>query len=100
MNLLAMAWRGQERLWRAYWLLGIPFSLLGAIYAIGFSRGSEHHILILGFSLLLTAILVFWSVAVWRCSNNVESKFWGLAARVVVVVNLAAFALEWFKAFA
>jgi hypothetical protein len=82
---------GRERLWKAYWLLG----LVGAVYftivrlATGVGAFPEP------VGLTLEALYaLYYAVSIWNCAFNVESPLWGYLARLTVVVGLVGMALE------
>jgi len=78
------AWRGQQPLWKVFWLYGVATSsVLIAIYAFAFSveRVALRQILVLCF-----APYTAWTlVSVWRCANNAREQFWGMLARFLTV---------------
>ena len=91
-------WRGQERLWKAFWLFGIVgFSVLGT--AVGLVRG-----VVLDSQMWIGVGLIFWGlalvaalayqvwvcVAIWRGAFNVGWKGWGYVSRGVVVLQAVA----------
>ena len=76
------AWRGQQPLWKVFWLYGVAASCaLIAVYVFAFllDRVEIRQILVLCFAPYTAWILV----SVWRCSNN--EKFWSLLARLLIV---------------
>lgn len=76
------AWRGQQPLWKVFWLYGIATSCaLIAAYAFAFlfERVALRQILVLCFAPYTAWILV----SIWRCSNN--ENFWSLLARLLTV---------------
>lgn len=73
------AWRGQQPLWKVFWLYGVATSCaLIAIYVFAFlsERAALRQILVLCFAPYTAWILV----SIWRCSNN--ESFWSLLARI------------------
>ena len=78
------AWRGQQPLWKVFWLYGVATSCaLIAIYAFAFifEHVALRQILVLCFAPYTAWILV----SVWRCANNAREQFWGLLARLLTV---------------
>lgn len=76
------AWRGQQPLWKVFWLYGVATSCaLIAIYVFAFlsERAALRQILVLCFAPYTAWILV----SIWRCSNN--ESFWSLLARLLMV---------------
>lgn len=78
------AWRGQEPLWKVFWLYGVATSsLMIAIYVFAFvvERVALRQILVICF-----APYTAWTlVSVWRCANNAREQFWGMLARFLTV---------------
>jgi hypothetical protein len=88
-NLVLRIWRGEERLWKVYWLVAILggwalSTLIGAMVRTGFLN-----------DLLGLAVLVIFAgycgVGVWRCAFNVQRVIWGYAARTIIAVSLIYF---------
>jgi hypothetical protein len=89
MGWIIRAWRGEERLWKVFWIYG--FLLAG-----GISTVAE----IIKITLGVKAYLFFWiprvfyfiwlAVAEWRCAFNASTQFWGYLIRIGVVMSLLA----------
>ena len=78
------AWRGQQPLWKVFWLYGVATSsVLIAIYVFAFyvERVALRQILVLCFAGYTAWILV----SVWRCANNAREQFWSLLARFLTI---------------
>jgi hypothetical protein len=78
------AWRGQQPLWKVFWLYGVAASsVLIAVYLFGFlvERVALRQVVVLCFAPYTAWILV----SVWRCSHNTREQFWGLLARLLTV---------------
>jgi hypothetical protein len=78
------AWRGQQPLWKVFWLYGVAVSgALIAIYLLAFvvDAVALRQILVLCFVPYTAWILV----SIWRCSNNVREQFWRVVARFLTV---------------
>ncbi len=88
-NLVLRIWRGEERLWKVYWLVAVLggwafATLVGSMVRTGFLYD------LLGLALL--AIFAAYSgVGVWRCAFNVQRVIWGYAARTIIAVSLVYF---------
>jgi hypothetical protein len=95
------AWRGQERLWKIWWLVGVPLRIIGpilvAFIADEFGAGSPFVVLIA--SLVLLVAYLAWCVMAWRNALNVENMIWASVARVIIVLGLLFTAFDWIKAF-
>ena len=78
------AWRGQQPLWKVFWLYGVAVSwVLIATYLFAFLAEAValRQILLLCFIPYTAWILV----SIWRCSNNVQQQFWRTLARLLTV---------------
>ncbi|GIK81450.1 MAG: hypothetical protein H3C55_13400 [Pseudorhodoplanes sp.] len=74
------AWRGQQPLWRVFWLYGVAVSgALIAVYLFAFLADAValRQILVLCFIPYTVWILV----SIWRCSDNVREQYWRMLAR-------------------
>ena len=93
-------WDGEQKLWKAFWLLGFIFQILFFYFLlfllyVGMLLKLTWSIKITVF--LLSNIYTVWIlVSIWNCAYNVESKFfwffnkriWGDIARLIVVLNV------------
>lgn len=88
-------WRGDERLWRAFWLfwfaggwaVSVVVSLL--VQSVGLPP--------LAAIALLMLYTVWAGVAVWRCAFNVKTRFWGYLARGIILVFVALLIVRSFE---
>ena len=87
-------WNGEQKLWKAFWIIGIIGRILLASFVIFFailgkSLGLTWSITILSF--ILVIIYILWSfVSIWKCAFNVKNKTWGYAARIFISADLIA----------
>jgi hypothetical protein len=89
-------WRGEERLWKAFWL----FDVIGAMavaFAVTLVKG-----VVLDSLMWIGVGVIFWGLAViaalayqtwvyvsvWRCAFNVGWKGWGYICRLLAVVGV------------
>jgi len=79
-------WRGEERLWKAFWFIGILggwlFTTLVKNLVVQGWLG------ILPQILLLVSYSIYSGVAIWRSAFNTAWVGWGYAARGVIVLSL------------
>ena len=78
------AWRGQQPLWKVFWLYGVAASsALIALYLFAFlvDAVALRQIFVLFFAPYTAWILV----SIWRCSNNVREPFWRMLARFLTI---------------
>jgi hypothetical protein len=81
MNLLAKMATGQIALWRVFWLIGTPLSVVWDISGAAMVFGSGiHDLLAVGFIIaaftLATLALPFVAWAIWRSASNYPRKVW------------------------
>jgi len=78
------AWRGQQPLWKVFWVYGVATSAaLIALYIVAFyiERVALRQILLPCFAVYTAWILI----AVWRCAHNTREQFWSIVARFLTV---------------
>ena len=85
-------WDGEQKLWKAFWLLGFIFQILFFYFLlfllyVGMLLKLTWSIKITVF--LLSNIYTVWIlVSIWNCAYNVKNKIWGDISRVIVVLNV------------
>ena len=85
-------WDGEQKLWKAFWLLGFIFQILFFYFLlfllyVGMLLKLTWSIKITIF--LLSNIYTVWIlVSIWNCAYNVKNKIWGNLSRVIVVLNV------------
>ena len=83
---------GEQKLWKAFWLLGFIFQILFFYFLlfllyVGMLLKLTWSIKITVF--LLSNIYTVWIlVSIWNCAYNVKNKIWGDISRVIVVLNV------------
>ena len=91
-NFLLSYWNGEQKLWKAFWLMGFVFQILFLYFLLvllyfGVLIGLTWSIKVTIF--LLSNIYQIWIlVSIWNCSNNVKKEIWGFIARVIVILNV------------
>jgi len=84
-----------EKLWRVWWLLGIPVAWAASALVIGAelarNAGSEGWGSAL--DVLRLAIYWYWMHAAWKCSRNVDQAWWTPLSRALLAVGLVAHAM-------
>lgn len=78
-SFLVRCWRGEEKLWKAYWGLGLIWVVATIVEWL------SHAVL------LLVVVLPLWfilCVSVWRCAPNSSHWFWRVLARALVVFGV------------
>lgn len=92
MEILRRAWRGEERLWKVWWLIGIPQSVLLVLLYVKFLAGKTPSTVYLAALVLYPVIYFAWVRMAWLCSPNVKHGIWAAASYVMIVfgvLNLA-----------
>ena len=91
-SLLLSYWNGEQKLWKAFWIMGFVFQILFFYFLlflsyIGFLFGLTWSIKVIIF--LISNIYTIWIlVSIWNCAYNVQNKIWGDLSRVIVVLNV------------
>lgn len=80
-------WRGEERLWRSFWLLGISIMVLGLLLVpilllLGLSSGQIKSAI----PVFFLPLYGFWIVAVWRSAFKSSHWIWAIVARAYAVI--------------
>jgi hypothetical protein len=103
--MLLKAWRGQERLWKVWWLLGVPlhvvwWTLYIDLWLSGLAPESFLLITVWVWPVLRALLIAYaalylaWCFVAWRCAGNAGRRIWSIAARVLIGVGLGSFAIE------
>jgi len=91
------ALRGEEKLWRVWWLGGIPAGCItGALILVAeHLRASGASAWGWGDACDVARFLVYvaWFMLAWRCSRNVDSVAWTPLARGALLVGLVLSAI-------
>jgi len=84
-----------EKLWRVWWLWGIPVAWAASALVIGaeFARLSGYHRLGDAVDIGRLAIYWWWMRIAWSCAGNVANPVWSPVSRAILVLGLTANAL-------
>lgn len=87
MGWLGRAWRGEERLWRVFWIYGVLFGIILNVinHIAGMFLGASVAVPYLVIGVIHSIWLV---VALWRCAFNAEWRIWGYVIRILNVMCL------------
>jgi hypothetical protein len=89
--------RGDERLWKVWWLAGIPLACVTAalVLAAQYLRGLGTWAWGWGDACDAARLLVYlaWAHLAWRCSRNVERAAWTPLARGALSAGLVLSAM-------
>ena len=106
LQFLKNSWRGNSELWRVYWLVYFPISLINRtiekFYFHDEAFTQSQAIACLIFYVWWIGVTIWCVVAIWRCAYNVKSKGWGHVARFICILNIlfiAAALIEFIKIF-
>lgn len=78
------AWRGEERLWKVFWIYGVVVS--SGVVGVYIAAFDDAHVLLRQILLPCFAAYTAWIlVSVWRCADKTEEKLWGTLARFLTV---------------
>jgi hypothetical protein len=91
---VSLAFRGEEKLWKVWWLAGIPLACMTGALVIAAERVRGLGTWAWGWGDACDAmrLLVYlvWFMLAWRCSKNVQIPVWTPLARVVLLSGLLA----------
>jgi hypothetical protein len=93
LSFLGRAWRGEERLWKVWWLLGLVLGVLGMLLRQALVEGVPTQEALASFMPMLAASALFapylvWCKMAWSCANNVDWKYWGIIAKILIALGL------------
>jgi hypothetical protein len=83
---IAQCWRGEERLWKIFWVVGVGIAVIGKA-ALYFGSNKAPMIWWILIFALAVPVKVWWIVSVWRCSKNTDKKTWTWLSRSVVTID-------------
>lgn len=91
------AFRGEEKLWRVWWLAGIPVGCVIGVLVLAAERLRALGTWAWGWGDACDAArflaYLAWFFVAWRCSRNVERAAWTPLARVALAVGLVLSAI-------
>ncbi len=92
---LHRALSGEERLWRVWWLWGIPVGFIVSAVTIVAEMARDGGWNASGDLLDAVKVLVYaaWLVAAWRCAPNAERALWRIGTRVLVALGVVLVAV-------
>ena len=91
-NFLLSYWNGEQKLWKAFWLMGFVFQILFLYFLLvllyfGVLIGLTWSIKVTIF-LLSNIYQISILVSIWNCAYNVRNKTWGHLSRSIVILNV------------
>lgn len=94
MQIISRAWRGEEKLWKVFWLLLVP----GDIVLGMLDRVVQGHGIIAeqASNAVFYAYTIWVLTSCWRCAFNVRQKLWGYVARAMAAILLVLTVLSLF----
>jgi hypothetical protein len=84
LNFFEACWHGKERLWKAYWLLGLA---AGVIFKLA-DLPTNLSVQVTLFFLIVMPVQILWWVSVWRCAFRCSHWVWAIIARWVVAISV------------
>ncbi|CAG9232798.1 conserved hypothetical protein [Paraburkholderia tropica] len=88
--MLIKAWRGQERCWKVWWLMGLPYGLVAGFILRACVQAEVSTLMLLAVVMLYAAGLFLWMVCAWRCAPNVKTSVWTPTSRMLIVLQTVA----------
>ena len=83
-NFFISCWYGNEKLWKAFWLLGFLTFFIAVLFAVVLK--SREAYLIFGF-LIQLPMTIFWLISTWRCAPNSKIIFKYFARGIVILIT-------------
>jgi hypothetical protein len=101
-SFLQRAWRGEERLWKVWWLLGTPLAMVnraifGLLEGLAEAEYSVSYGTWLGALVLSSATYFAWCNMAWGCAKNVDRKIWGHLAKLGIVLGILRMFIEYMR---
>lgn len=86
---------GEERLWKIWWLGGIPVALAATAFTLAAEllRTDGHHTWGNVFDVLKLLVYAAWFTAAWKSAGNTSRRPARLAGRLAVVAGVVTVAL-------
>lgn len=97
--LFMKGWVGQQKLWLVFWVYSLILSLVNYLLMVVYYSDFNYlfNTKITRLEILINStFMVLISVPIWRCANNCNKKFWGIFARIFVVISVLIFILGTF----
>ncbi|WP_225031023.1 hypothetical protein [Paraburkholderia sp. XV] len=87
-NMFKRAWRGEEQLWKVWWLIGIPQSAVLALLWVNFLHKTPHSPAYLPAMVLYIVVYFAWVRMAWLCASNVKRGIWTAVSYVLIVLGV------------
>lgn len=96
------AWRGEEKLWKVYWVYGIFIPWIAYLVLVygPWQLYKKPIITYAHFEAIDYIYSLLWIVALWRCAPNANEESWMMLARIMAslfYLYLLIFAMEIFS---
>jgi hypothetical protein len=80
---------GRERLWKIWWICGIPLAWATSALVIGAeaARVAGHPAAGDWLDVLRLLIYVTWAQLAWQCAHNVERRIWAPVSRFALTAG-------------
>jgi hypothetical protein len=87
--------RGRERLWKIWWVFGVPVAWFASALVIGaeMARVAGHPGAADGLDVLRLLVYFMWAQLAWRCAHNVETRAWTPLSRFALTAGLVVMVL-------
>jgi hypothetical protein len=81
---------GRERLWKVWWLCGIPVAWATSLLVIGAEAARTGGYPATGDGLDVVRLLMYilWAQLAWQCAHNVENRLWEPVSRFALTAGL------------
>jgi len=80
---------GRERLWKIWWLCGIPVAWVTSVLVIAAeaARNADHPVAGDWLDVLRLLVYILWAQLAWHCAHNVETRLWAPVARCALAAG-------------
>ncbi|RDU95244.1 hypothetical protein [Trinickia dinghuensis] len=82
------AWRGEERLWIVWWLIGIPQSAVLALLYLNVLHKTPRSAAYIPALIFYIVVYFAWVRMAWLCAPNVERGIWTAVSYVMIVLGV------------
>jgi len=87
-SMFRRAWRGEERLWKVWWLIGIPQSVVLALLYVNVLQKTPHSMAYVPALVLYIVVHFAWVRMAWLYAPNVKRGIWTAVSYVVIVLGV------------
>ena len=87
-SMFRRAWRGEEQLWKVWWLIGIPQSAVLALLYVNVLGQKPQSVAYIPALVLYLMVYFEWVRMAWLCAPNVKRGIWTAVSYVMIVLGV------------